>query len=286
MPEMTHKDLTAFLDAIVQPEGEYALEIRALEHKGPGIVQEFFPSPPDQDFLEALEHEGYNIYFGVAPRRKVDGKFSGMKRNCTRPRCLFLDFDNVADIDKWEAEFDQIRADHNLPPYSALVHSGGGLHVYWLLNKRPFKDVWEPRQEKMVKLFPDSDQQVKNMDRILRLPGYMNHKRRRPAELLFSDYSRTYDINLFPMLTSQDSRASSDGRSKFLKQDKFGAGERDDFLFSYALNMWKKYLNQHEVSLLVHDANDNRCVPPCPADDVDEKIKNAKKYYTTNVRNK
>ena len=274
-----------FLSAVVNPppkeetgNSPTAVEIRAIHSQTKHVYRSFMPpSAHTDEFFEGLEHEGYHIYFGAAPRVQIDGEWGGEKRHCLTPTCLFLDFDNVADIDHKLSEVDSA----DLPPPSAVVHSGGGLHVYWLLDERINRRDWESRQEKLVLMFPTADQQVKNIDRILRVPGYLNHKRQRPAELLYLS-DRRHSPAAFPTLTPGDRQAASDGRTNFIKMEKVEAGLRDNYLFHYALRLWKKFMMPWEVDALTHLANDTRCIPPCPADDVDEKIKNARKYFDTN----
>ena len=81
-----------------------------------------------------------------------------------------------------------------LPPPSALVGSGGGLHVYWISDKPLTPDEWRPYAEGLKAaainfgLCCDTQCTV-NAAQVLRVPGTFNHKttRSRPVKLLGLD---------------------------------------------------------------------------------------------------
>jgi hypothetical protein len=78
-----------------------------------------------------------------------------------------------------------------LPPPSALVGSGGGLHVYWISDKPLTPDEWRPYAEGLkaaaINFGLRCDTQCTvNAAQVLRVPGTFNHKTTplRPAKLL------------------------------------------------------------------------------------------------------
>jgi hypothetical protein len=78
-----------------------------------------------------------------------------------------------------------------LPPPSALVGSGGGLHVYWSSDKPLTPDEWRPYAEGLkaaaISFGLRCDTQCTvNAAQVLRVPGTFNHKTTppRPVKLL------------------------------------------------------------------------------------------------------
>jgi hypothetical protein len=78
-----------------------------------------------------------------------------------------------------------------LPPPSALVGSGGGLHVYWSSDKPLTPDEWRPYAEGLkaaaISFGLRCDTQCTvNAAQVLRVPGTFNHKTKppRPVKLL------------------------------------------------------------------------------------------------------
>lgn len=78
-----------------------------------------------------------------------------------------------------------------LPPPSALVSSGGGLHVYWISDKPLTPDEWRPYAEGLkaaaINFGLRCDTQCTvNAAQLLRVPGTFNHKTTplRPVKLL------------------------------------------------------------------------------------------------------
>ena len=78
-----------------------------------------------------------------------------------------------------------------LPPPSAVVSSGGGLHVYWISDKPLTPDEWRPYAEGLkaaaINFGLRCDTQCTvNAAQVLRVPGTFNHKtvRSRAVKLL------------------------------------------------------------------------------------------------------
>ena len=77
-----------------------------------------------------------------------------------------------------------------LPPFSAIVGSGGGIHLYWISDKALTPDEWRPYAEGLKALARQHDLKcdlvvTTDIARILRVPGTFNHKTAtpRPAQL-------------------------------------------------------------------------------------------------------
>lgn len=82
-----------------------------------------------------------------------------------------------------------------LPP-SIIIHSGNGLHLYWLLSE-PTDDL--AAAEIMMRQMADvvgGDLQVAHYAALMRLPGTHNTKDGtwKPVEIVEADYGRTYEV--------------------------------------------------------------------------------------------
>lgn len=110
---------------------------------------------------------GENVYIGANPRRRKGGKCADVA--CAR--CLFVDIDQAAP----KAALRQI-ADAGLPMPTCAVASGHGLHAYWRLAE-PMTDLrtWTTAQKHLIRLLA-SDKSIHDPPRIMRLPGFVNHK--------------------------------------------------------------------------------------------------------------
>ena len=91
-------------------------------------------------------------------------------------RANFVDLDGMTDI---PTALDTLR-DAQMPPPSAVVKSGRGLHLYWLLQPLPAKalPVWQRVQDALVAacLPIGGDPAAKDCARVLRLVGSVNSK--------------------------------------------------------------------------------------------------------------
>jgi hypothetical protein len=90
-----------------------------------------------------------------------------------------------------------------LPMPTAVVNSGGGLHVYWISNIPLSPDEWRPYAEGLKQLLIAEDIKcdyglTTDDVRILRVPGTLNHKYNppRPVQLLHlgADYNFVTDL--------------------------------------------------------------------------------------------
>jgi hypothetical protein len=121
-----------------------------------------------QGWLEKTSADGHCHYFGANPRKRAAGK----KEDVLVARCMFADFDGGAEVDEVMAAIENA----GRPWPSAIVRSGGGVHCWWRLAE-PMSDLpaWE-RCQKRLALDLGSDPAVCDAPRIMRLPGYVNHK--------------------------------------------------------------------------------------------------------------
>ena len=124
-----------------------------------------------------------NVYFGVHGCKAPGSTYERTGKYAWRIgaiNCLYADYD----CKHFDAGLDGIIAHlDTLPLYpSVVVNSGGGLHAYWLfsrpvvLNTPQHKARMARAQRLWVDAVVHADPSVKDLARVLRLPGTLNHK--------------------------------------------------------------------------------------------------------------
>lgn len=138
-----------------------------------------------------------------------------LHRNATWLKAIWVDID-VKDDDKhyhtaqdaWNV-VSAFRRKVGLPLPSAIVNSGGGLHVYWISHVPLSPDEWRPYAEGLKALLLAEDIKcdtglTTDDVRILRVPGTSNYKYSppRPVELLHlgKDYNFGVDLALLKLV--------------------------------------------------------------------------------------
>ena len=162
-------DLRDFYAALFQFRDGF-IEFRALPSK-----HREFVIPGDmakvQRFIDA--HRTENVYFAVAARKD---KTSGRLENCSVIRCLFAD----VDFKLFESESEARQALESFPlKPSMVVHSGGGLHCYWLLAEPIDLRVQAAECKSLLRSIAraiGADLSSAEPAHILRVPQSFNHK--------------------------------------------------------------------------------------------------------------
>jgi len=199
MNQRKQEELTKFFEAIFEGTTGY-IEIRTFVHiKDEDKIKtirkdRLFRKTSDiKDLVRALSNEnfvrGRNIYFGVAPRAKTEGKQTGAEKDIQMINCLWSDVDckrekqpelptkavKIKEIEKFE-----------LPP-SIIVDSGLGYQCYWLLkmpipirNRKIFLEAKGILKGLTLKM--GGDVSGHDLCRILRVPFSQNHKPECPKE--------------------------------------------------------------------------------------------------------
>jgi len=137
-----------------------------------------------------------HIYIGANTRRARGGTKS---TDVACAYCLFVDFDGITADDakyRWN--------NTGLPTPTITIASGHGVHAYWRLTE-PITDMklWSKLQKKLIALL-DSDSAIHDPARIMRLPGFTNHKEPISAcNIIDADRTRTYKLkSLLTLLNS------------------------------------------------------------------------------------
>lgn len=219
----------------------------------PDDVIEFRPLPPSAgrrwstltevpDVIEWLsrvnrdENQRVHAYFGANPRREAG---QSQADGVTIARCLFADFDGGTSV---EDALSRVRA-CGYPMPTAIVESGGGVHLWWRLS-RPTDDqaAWCSRMKSMACAL-GSDQSVCDWPRIMRLPGFINWKyEQQPRSFLWDcDPTRVYGVESFSGKAVQQivvkPKSMSDLTRRFLEEGFTLAAGRRQTMFTVACDM-------------------------------------------------
>jgi len=173
------------------------------------------------EFLLQDNQVGQHIYVGANPRRARGGTRS---TDVACARCLFVDFDKInIDVarDRW--------CNAGLPAPTITIASGHGVHAYWRLTE-PLTDMalWSKLQKGLIALL-DSDPAIHDPARIMRLPGFTNHKEPVAACRIIDDgQARIYDLKyLMPLLNSAIRKCQE--RASFQTTNHFTIRSRKSF---------------------------------------------------------
>jgi hypothetical protein len=154
---------------------------------------------------------GTDVYFGVNPCAAIPptnavGELAPTSAIRSQVdyiaalNCLYAEFDAKDFGGSLDATLAHVRG-LAVPP-SVLVASGGGYHCYWLLAEPFVLDTPEKRARAVDvqarwQAFVGGDKAAKDIARVLRVPGTLNHKYSPPRTVTFveQDYSRTYTLD-------------------------------------------------------------------------------------------
>jgi hypothetical protein len=157
----------------------------------------------------------FDVWYCTSQQNQIGENRSGkpkavrLHRNATWLKAIWIDIDAKDDGkhypttgEAWNA-ISAFRKKVGLPFPSALVDSGGGMHIYWISHVPLSPDEWRPYAEGLKQLMLAegivADTGLTTDDvRILRVPGTLNHKYDppRPVELvhLGTDYNFVTDL--------------------------------------------------------------------------------------------
>ena len=169
-------------------EGEEKIELRVKTSTG--MTPFFFKKAAPAVALAERKSETGDVYFGVAPRKRAS--VSGKKKDVAKVSSLWIDLDA-----KGKTNFRSLRkrAQRFLLPPSYVVHSGGGYHVYWMLEEPVGIDEAEDGLKALQRFF--GSDHVTDASRVLRVPGTLNHKKSTPREVVIelAEPKRQFSLN-------------------------------------------------------------------------------------------
>jgi hypothetical protein len=237
-------------------------EVRAL----PSTARAFVPIGD----VAAVErfisiHQGDNLYVAVATRRDDTG---GDLANALDLPALFVDLD-FKTLPEPEAR-DRLGRFPLRP--SAVVDSGGGLHVWWFLREPmtlPADTVLSRQLLRRLAHALGGDLAAAEPARILRLPGTRNFKYAppRPVALTIFEPDRRYNPGEFDAVLHPEPAAPTAG-GRFALPETIQAGERNSYLYRAARSYKALRLTAAEMASAVEALNGHRCVPPLDGPEV------------------
>jgi hypothetical protein len=141
-----------------------------------------------------------NIYFGANPRK------GNSTTEVSRVSSCFIDIDSK-DFISIEAFNSHIQyLEKKLFPHFQLlpsikVSSGHGYHFYWVLSENIEGGRWREIQIALIEIF-NSDPTLKDLPRIIRVPGSMNIKKETPVkcEVVYENDNTYTERNFLPVL--------------------------------------------------------------------------------------
>jgi hypothetical protein len=160
--------------------------------------------------LLPLPSGDFDVYFGVHPTVQippVNSRGEPVPPEQVRAQipyiaavnCLFAEFDAVQFHNDKDRIMGHIGGLARRP--SVVVDSGGGYHAYWLLSETFYLDSPEAREHaiRIQRAWVEhvkGDQGARDLARVLRLPGTLNHKYKppRPVRVVRSKFDRLYDL--------------------------------------------------------------------------------------------
>ncbi len=248
------------------------VELRALPSK-----QQIFA--PRTGFFTLLDfitthRETENVYVGVATRR--DGT-SGKLENCLALGAIFCDIDFKATPEP------EARATLDAFPLrpTMVVHSGGGLHGYYVLREPLDLTTDEPRARALLERLAvalHGDRSAAEPARVLRVPGTLNHKPEygvpRPVTLELCDPDRQYNPSeLEEWLPALAVPAPGVGFQTAIEPVREGG--RHLYLFRGARSLKARGFSPDATLAALRAENAERCQPPLPDAEVDRQVASA-----------
>lgn len=210
------------------------------------------------DVLESLNTRGAGAFVMVNA-----GDLNGRKaENVQRVRAVFVDLDG--------SPIEPV-LDSPLQPHVVVESSPGRYHAYWLIDDLPCSE-FRAVQEMLAQRF-DSDPVVKDLSRVMRLPGFL-HQKGEPflTHILNASKGRYGRGDLLDAFGFDP--AASDWRDTTAIPE----GQRNTKLFSMARGFVSKGFAFQQIYERISTINEKRCRPPLPDAELREIVKQALNY--------
>jgi hypothetical protein len=218
-----------FLSAVVGNEGYYCVVGIQKFTDGDGkeqtrAIPEFYTSADEAaEAAHKFDVNGFDAYY--TPATFKDSSKGRKADNALQVKALFLDLDcgegkpyaTQADALKALREF---RKGYDLPKCTAVVNSGRGLHVYWVLTRPYSREEWVPVAEQLkaacYEFGLEADPVVTaDAARILRVPNTHNFKGAPPLDVklvgkelagyvTLEDFTAKLPASVKPVLIARD----------------------------------------------------------------------------------
>jgi len=200
--EGTYLQVHQFVDALFEPPD--ILEFRIL----PSAQSRWTLASTVDDvvpWLSEMNNKGQSIYVGCNPRScKGDGSRAQNCTGCGRcTNCVAVCRSLCFDIEHTDlTEFNFKFKECDLPAPTVTLTSGAGIHCYWRLDVDLQPEQWSRYQKAIIQeavtVDLDVDLKIHDPPRVMRVPGFINHKRSKPSFLISVTNEATYPLIEFP----------------------------------------------------------------------------------------
>ena len=182
-----------------------------------------------QKIASQLDTDGWDVYFSTCLSGTKGGSGQGYARikadDVTCIPSFFVDLDIRDDRHPHcpETAEDGLTSLMRLPiPPSLVVHSGGGLHAYWLLDKpiavRSAEDLLQAKDSmkrfacavRAATGYESMDSHASEPARVLRVPGTHNYKQQPRPVVLLKETGHFYGLEQLAPFVSQHDQALSE----------------------------------------------------------------------------
>jgi ferredoxin len=197
----TYNEVHQFVNALFEPTD--ILEFRLLPSRQSkwafaSTVEDMVP------WLIGMNCDGQNIYVGCNPRScKGNGSKAKSCTGCGRCtkcvavcRSLCIDIENTS-LTEFHFKFKQC----DLPAPTVTLTSGSGIHCYWRLDDVLQPEQWSQYQRGVIRaayaVDLKVDEKIKDAPRVMRVPGFINHKHSKPAQIIGVTKEATYSLDEF-----------------------------------------------------------------------------------------
>ena len=255
------------------------IELRAKPvHEGNGVPTCFLAHDDANRLTQFVgEHlHGHHLFFGVATRRNAS---SGTLANCLALPALFCDLDFKLTI---ETEARRRLYEFPLAP-SAVVLSGHGLHVYWMLREPLLlQDPAECARAKSllrrIAHYLGADLVSAEPAHCLRLPGTLNPKYDPPRQArldhLADELELQYHTSEFDDLLPPEPVETRPNGS-FVVPEKIVDGTRNSMLYRAGRLLKAKGFSREAICAALSAENRARCQPPVSNEEVERIVESA-----------
>ncbi|MFZ2110035.1 MAG: hypothetical protein WAV18_32470, partial [Roseiarcus sp.] len=180
--------------------GEGPWPLVAINRETTDIKAADFPRSDAQErdalnWATKLNAAGYDLYFPINPLKQAIRR-KGSKRDVLETRWQWIDCDpptelSVHELQNWRADkLSEIRAGKNgVPAPTLIVDSGRGIWAFWRLRNPEPLDGHGPLTQRVEDVGRGLEKEFgadscHNIERIARLPGFVNHKTGATARVL------------------------------------------------------------------------------------------------------
>lgn len=148
-------------------KGEH-VTFKAIKENGRGKASTPLYGKLDPKFVDYHNNSGYGIFY----MPNTSGSENTQDKDIKRLNAVFIDIDN-----------DTLPEYFPLEPTAIISRADGlGHHVYWFINPTDDTGTWKTTQELLIRVY-QSDAAIKNLARLMRVPGTMNQKAAKAGQI-------------------------------------------------------------------------------------------------------